>query len=80
MDSAGFEVLSWSLCPSVSVAVAGLQPGPSFPSWPSPSRLWGSESRGRGHMTKHILDFNTRTIYRPSGAWPRSNREVRERV
>ena len=65
-DSMGSEVLSWQPVTLVSVCVTGCSPPAPPPAGPW---LWGSESWGRGHMTKHILDFNTRSIFRPLGAW-----------
>lgn len=60
MGNLGFEILSLDHC--LFVPAAGLPvPGLPVPGLPA-DLLWGSESRGVGHVTKHILAFNTESI------------------
>ena len=56
MGNLGFEILSLDHC--LFVPATGL-PVPGLPA----DLLWDSESRGVGHVTKHILAFNTESIY-----------------
>lgn len=66
--SVEFEVL----CPEPCLRVHPL------PQARQPGLLWESEGRGLGPVTKHILAFNTETIYRRGGGGVAVEQQGRE--